>query len=168
VRRHDGDEPPRFKGSTRLTVESDHIGSIGRRPGMRRTIVVLCVLVLGGCAARAPLAPVPEPSSRQMDFVATAYAVTGTTASGMQTKPGLVAADPRVLALGTRIRIAEAGPYSGVYTVADTGPKVKGRHIDIFLRDPAEAKRFGKKHVKVEVLEERAEAQPYSSASRAR
>jgi len=128
---------------------------------MRLSLVAACVLVLAGCAARAPVAPpVPEPAPRQMDFVATAYTITGATASGMQAKPGVVAADPEVLALGTRIRVAEAGPYSGVYTVADTGPKVKGRRIDIFLRDAAEAKRFGKKHVKVEVLEERAEAQP--------
>jgi len=129
---------------------------------MRFFPAALCALVLAGCAARAPVAPppVPEPPSRQMDFVATAYTITGTTASGMRATPGVVAADPQVLALGTRIRVAEAGPYSGVYVVADTGPGVKGRRIDIFLRDPAEAKRFGKRHVTVEVLEESAETQP--------
>ena len=34
----------------------------------------------------------------------------------------------------------------------DTGPKVKGREIDIFIDAPAEAKRFGRKTVRVRVL----------------
>jgi 3D (Asp-Asp-Asp) domain-containing protein len=44
-----------------------------------------------------------------------------------------------------------AGPYSGIDTVADTGPAIQGRHID-FVPDPAQAKRFGKKLVRVRVL----------------
>ncbi len=121
-----------------------------------RLTLSLCLAVwmfaLGGCAVRTP-PPQAVPAPVLMDFVATAYTITGTTASGMQTKPGVVAADPAVLPLGTRIRVHEAGAYSGVYTVADTGPKVKGRHIDIFLRDTSEAKQFGKRKVKVERLD---------------
>jgi 3D (Asp-Asp-Asp) domain-containing protein len=84
---------------------------------------------------------------------ATAYSTTGTTASGKQTRPGTVAADPSVLPLGSRISIRGAGAYSGEYTVTDTGPGVKGRRIDIFLADGAAAKRFGRRQVQVERLE---------------
>jgi 3D (Asp-Asp-Asp) domain-containing protein len=89
------------------------------------------------------------------NFAATAYSVEGTTSSGKQTVEGrTVAADPRVLPAGTRIEVADAGaPYDGTYVVHDTGPAVKGAEIDIFINDPSEAKRFGRKQVRVRVLE---------------
>lgn len=76
----------------------------------------------------------------------------GTTADGSHTRPGVVAADPAILPLGTRIRISGAGRYSGVYTVSDTGPAVHGREIDIFMPDVRAARRFGRRRVRVEVL----------------
>lgn len=95
-----------------------------------------------------------KPPKRGGTFVATAYSVEGETASGRMAKPGVVAADPDVLPLGTRIRVTGAGQYSGVYTVSDTGRKIAGREIDIYLRGDAEAKKFGKKQVTVQVLSE--------------
>jgi 3D (Asp-Asp-Asp) domain-containing protein len=84
-------------------------------------------------------------------FIATAYAQKGQTASGAMTHVGLVAADPAVLPLGSRIRITGAGDYSGEYLVADTGALVKGRHIDIFMPSRAEAIKFGKQRVMVQI-----------------
>lgn len=89
---------------------------------------------------------------RLLPFLATMYASSGTTKSGLETHPGLVAADTSVLPLGTKIRVTNAGPYSGIYTVADTGSKVRGRHIDIFMPSWYRAKEFGRKVVKVTVL----------------
>jgi 3D (Asp-Asp-Asp) domain-containing protein len=92
-------------------------------------------------------------------FTATAYSVEGTTASGKPTVEGrTVAADPTILPKGTRIEVRGAGPYSGAYVVQDTGPAIKGREIDIFIDAPAEAKRFGRKQVKVRVIGEAAAA----------
>jgi len=54
-----------------------------------------------------------------------------------------------ILPLNSRIRVEGAGPYSGVYSVEDTGPKVAGRHIDIYMNTLAEVKKFGKKTVRV-------------------
>ena len=85
-------------------------------------------------------------------YTATAYSVEGETASGKMARPGMVAADTDLLPLGTRIRVSGAGPYSGVYTVTDTGRKISGREIDIYLVSDAEAKKFGKKRVRVRVL----------------
>jgi 3D (Asp-Asp-Asp) domain-containing protein len=64
----------------------------------------------------------------------------------------VVAADPRILPLGTKIHVGNAGPYSGIYLVADTGPKVQGHRIDIFIPNQQRAKRFGRKVVEVKVL----------------
>ncbi len=65
-----------------------------------------------------------------------------------------MAADPNVLPLGSRIRVSGAGTYSGEYTVVDSGRKVKGKVIDIYMSSVPEARKFGRKKVEVEILEE--------------
>ena len=84
-------------------------------------------------------------------YVATAYSLRGRTASGRLVAKGLIAADPRHLPLGSRVRI-EAGSYSGEYLVADTGSMVRGRRIDIWTPTSREAMRFGRRVVKLTVL----------------
>ncbi len=81
-------------------------------------------------------------------FSATAYCLKGRTASGSGVRRGIVAADPRVLPLGTRINL-NAGSYSGSYVVADTGGAIKGRKLDIWVASCSEARRFGRRTVKV-------------------
>ncbi len=111
---------------------------------------------LAGCGAVS--APSPErarPALPQQEttFTATAYSGGGLTASGTQPHRGIVAADPAVLPMGSRIRVHGAGPYSGEYVVRDTGGKIRGRKIDIYLPRHTQAKRFGRHHVRVEVLQ---------------
>lgn len=84
-------------------------------------------------------------------FRATAYCLKGRTATGGGVRRGIVAADRRVLPLGTRIQIS-AGAYSGTYTVADTGGAVKGNILDIWMPSCAEANRFGRRTVMVSVI----------------
>ena len=84
-------------------------------------------------------------------YVATAYSLRGITASGRPVSKGLIAADPRFLPLGSRVRL-EAGNYSGEYLVADTGGAVRGRRIDIWTPTSKEAMRFGKRAIKLTVL----------------
>jgi 3D (Asp-Asp-Asp) domain-containing protein len=90
--------------------------------------------------------------SGAMRFEATADSVEGITAKGTLTHDGIVAADPAVLPLGSVIQVSGAGPYSGTYVVTDTGSKVAGRKIDIFLPGVGEARQFGKKMVTVRIL----------------
>lgn len=85
-------------------------------------------------------------------FVATAYSIEGTGAAGKWPHPGTVAADRKVLPLNSRIRIYGAGRYSGDYVVEDTGAKVDGHHIDVYMPTRAEAKKFGRQRVKVVIL----------------
>ena len=84
-------------------------------------------------------------------YVATAYSLRGRTASGRFVAKGLIAADPRHLPLGSRVRL-EAGAYSGEYLVADTGTLVRGKRIDIWTPSSREAMRFGRRTVKLTVL----------------
>jgi 3D (Asp-Asp-Asp) domain-containing protein len=124
-------------------------------------IVVLAVVA--GCArapapVKPPSPPAPErkavePRSNLLGFEATAYSIDGKTASGKMARPGIVAADPDVLPMGSRIRVHDAGPYSGEYEVADTGRAIKGHEIDIYVEKQSEAVRFGRRRVRVEVLD---------------
>ncbi|HEV8430984.1 MAG TPA: 3D domain-containing protein [Pyrinomonadaceae bacterium] len=101
---------------------------------------------LGEKIAAAEVYVVPPAS-----YVATAYSLRGRTASGRLVAKGLIAADPRHLPLGSRVRL-EAGAYSGEYLVADTGGMVRGRRIDIWTPSSREAMRFGRRTVKLTVL----------------
>lgn len=84
-------------------------------------------------------------------FSATAYCLKGRTAIGGSVRRGIVAADPRILPLGTRIYM-NAGPYSGTYVVADTGGAVRGKVLDVWVPNQAEAIRFGRRKVTISVL----------------
>jgi 3D (Asp-Asp-Asp) domain-containing protein len=92
-----------------------------------------------------------EASTPAVTFTATAYSLRGRTASGMGVSRGLIAADRRLLPIGTRVRL-EAGSYSGEYLVADTGGAVRGRRIDIWVPNTAEAMRFGRRPIRLTVL----------------
>ncbi len=84
-------------------------------------------------------------------FVATAYCLRGRTAMGHGVRSGLIAADPRVLRLGSRISLG-AGAYSGSYLVSDTGSRIKGKKLDIWMASCSEARRFGRRNVSVSLL----------------
>ena len=85
------------------------------------------------------------------NYVATAYSLRGRTASGMMVSKGLIAADPRFLPLGSRVKLEVPG-YHGEYLVADTGGMIRGRRIDIWIPSSREAMRFGRRTVKLTVL----------------
>jgi 3D (Asp-Asp-Asp) domain-containing protein len=92
-------------------------------------------------------------TSRTMSMTATAYCEGGKTSSGTEATSGTVAADPRVLPMGTTIRVTGLlSPRPQTFTVSDTGPAVKGNEIDIFISDCARAKTFGRRPVQVRVL----------------
>ena len=83
-------------------------------------------------------------------FTATAYCLKGRTAMGHGVRKGLIAADPRVLPLGSRISID--GGYAGTYLVSDTGGRIKGNKLDIWMASCSEARRFGRRNVSVMYL----------------
>ena len=84
-------------------------------------------------------------------YTATAYCLKGRTALGHSVRNGLIAADPRVLRLGSKVNIG-AGAHSGEYLVSDTGGRIKGRKIDIWMASCAEARRFGRRTISVTPL----------------
>ena len=102
-------------------------------------------------ATRSRAVEDPKPLGPASPYVATAYSLKGRTASGRMVSRGVIAADPSVLPLGSRVRLEHPG-YSGEYVVADTGGAIRGRRIDIWTPSTSEAMRFGRRTVKLTVL----------------
>lgn len=92
----------------------------------------------------AEAAPPPAPvqgadGSRQMTVISTGYALPGFTATGLPVGWGIVAVDPRVIPLGTRMTI----PGYGEGVAADTGSAVKGAKIDLWFPTRTQALTWG-------------------------
>src|SRR5688500_7532649 len=94
----------------------------------------------------------PAAGSR-LPFNATAYCKGHTTASGVGVRSGIAAADAALLPVGSVLNVGTGDArYNGVYTVMDTGPKVQGRVLDLYMWSCHEALKFGRRPVQVTVL----------------
>lgn len=91
-----------------------------------------------------------EPEYRDLEMEATAYCHTGNrTYTGTWPKRGTIAVDPKVISLGTRLWVEGYG-----YGVAeDTGGLIKGQVIDVFMESESEAIQWGRRMVKVRIME---------------
>lgn len=92
--------------------------------------------------ARATAAP---DGSRTLTVSATGYALRGRTATGVYTAPGVVAVDPSVIPLGTRMTI----PGYGEGIAADTGGAVRGNIIDLWFPTVEQALQWGRRTVTI-------------------
>ena len=92
--------------------------------------------------------PQPPPKSGQkMTVSATCYILKGTTASGVPTGPGVVAVDPSVIPLGTRMYI----PGYGNGVAADVGGGIKGKIIDLWYSTYAQCAKWGRRTVTITI-----------------
>ena len=80
----------------------------------------------------------------------------GITFSGTKARPGVVAVDPRVVNLGSKLYIEsmDRTPDYGFAKAEDTGSAIKGNRVDLFIEDRTQALRYGVRTVKVYVLKE--------------
>jgi len=89
--------------------------------------------------------PAPPGHGTKMRVSSTGYCLQGNTATGVPTSPGVVAVDPTVIPLGTRMSV----PGYGEGVAADTGSAVKGRMIDVWFKSCADAMAWGRKTVTI-------------------
>jgi 3D (Asp-Asp-Asp) domain-containing protein len=94
----------------------------------------------------------PAPLTAPQSYIAFSYSWCCRGASGLGTRRGTIAADPRILPYGTRVYMTGAGAYDGEYLVTDAGTAIKGNKIDVWVPTIKEARRFGRKNVKLTVL----------------
>ena len=94
-----------------------------------------------------PPQPPPKKGGRKMTVSATCYILKGTTASGLPVGPGIVAVDPTVIPLGTRLYI----PGYGKGIAADVGGGIKGKIIDLWYSTYAECAKWGRRTVTITI-----------------
>ncbi len=74
----------------------------------------------------------------------------GITAIGLRARKGIVAVDPSVIPLGTRLYI----PGYGEALAADTGGWIKGNRIDLCFETLEECYRYGRRKIKIYLVED--------------
>jgi 3D (Asp-Asp-Asp) domain-containing protein/peptidoglycan hydrolase CwlO-like protein len=97
-----------------------------------------------------PATTPPPPTSsggRQLTVSATCYDLPGKTATGMPVGPGVVAVDPSVIPLGSRLSI----PGYGNGVAADTGSGIQGATIDLWMT-PSQCAAWGRRTVTITVF----------------
>jgi 3D (Asp-Asp-Asp) domain-containing protein len=99
----------------------------------------------------APTAePRPTPSgagTRTLVVDAVAYHLPGRTASGLPVGVGVIAVDPTVIPLGTRVFVPGYGPA----VAADVGAAIKGNIIDLWMPSTAAARAWGRRTVTITI-----------------
>jgi 3D (Asp-Asp-Asp) domain-containing protein/peptidoglycan hydrolase CwlO-like protein len=103
----------------------------------------------GGGGGGAPSSPsAPPTSGAKMTVSSTGYCLRGMTATGIPVAWGVVAVDPSVIPLGTRMFV----PGYGEGVAADTGSAVKGATIDLWFPTCAQAIAWGRRTVTITLL----------------
>jgi 3D (Asp-Asp-Asp) domain-containing protein len=117
----------------------------GRRRWGPALITVLAILGLGieGSAFGQPQAP----QAYRIKVDAVAYSLPGSTALGVPVGKGVVAVDPRLIPLGTKLHVPGYGPG----LAADVGYAIKGRIIDLWFPTTAKARQWGRRTVTITV-----------------
>jgi 3D (Asp-Asp-Asp) domain-containing protein len=93
-------------------------------------------------------APAPPPTGkRQLTVSATCYDLPGRTATGMPVGRGVVAVDPSVIPLGSRLYI----PGYGNGVAADVGGGIRGNIIDLWFPTYAECAGWGRRTVTITI-----------------
>jgi 3D (Asp-Asp-Asp) domain-containing protein len=95
-----------------------------------------------------------RPTGNVMIMVASGYSpeepgLDDHTASGMKAQHGVVAVDPRVIPLGTRLNVEGYGNC----IAGDTGSAIKGNRIDLCFNTLEECNAYGMRKVRVEILD---------------
>jgi 3D (Asp-Asp-Asp) domain-containing protein len=101
--------------------------------------------VAAPAASSGPAAPAPSGGGKTLTVSSTGYALPGRTATGIPVGWGVVAVDPNVIPLGTRMTI----PGYGEGVAADTGGAVRGATIDVWFPTQAQALAWGRRTVTI-------------------
>lgn len=133
--------------------ETDHHHCVTVAPfvrrGTRRWGIAL-VAVLAGTALGTGSSAVGQPQAPQAYRIkvdAVAYSLPGKTALGIPVRRGVVAVDPQLIPLGTKLHVPGYGP--GI--AADVGTAIKGRIIDLWFPTLRKARAWGRRTVTITV-----------------
>jgi 3D (Asp-Asp-Asp) domain-containing protein len=125
----------------------ERVRTTARAAGERTVKVEVTQAEAAATAATPEPVPVPAYSGGEqtLTVTSTGYAIRGRTASGLPTGWGIVAVDPSVIPLGTRMTI----PGYGEGVAADTGGAVRGATIDLWFPTLSQALAWGRRTVTI-------------------
>jgi 3D (Asp-Asp-Asp) domain-containing protein len=121
-------------------------------------VLLYDVTMLDSRSTEASVIEIHETTARpaaglRLRFSATAYCKGTTTAAGTAVRSGVAAADPDLLPVGSVVQIDSLSQrYNGIYTIMDTGPRVQGRLVDLYMWSCHEALAFGRRPISLNVL----------------
>jgi 3D (Asp-Asp-Asp) domain-containing protein len=95
----------------------------------------------------APSVTAPATGTRSLVVDAVAYHLPGNTASGLPVGVGVIAVDPNVIPLGTRLFVPGYGPA----VAADVGSAVRGNIIDLWMPSTKDALTWGRRTVTITI-----------------
>lgn len=102
----------------------------------------------GSTPESQPAVETPAPGGdRSLVVDAVAYHLPGKTASGLPVGVGVIAVDPNVIPLGTRVFV----PGYGAAVAADVGSAIRGNIIDLWMPSTARARAWGRRTVTITV-----------------
>jgi 3D (Asp-Asp-Asp) domain-containing protein len=98
-------------------------------------------------AAQSPPSVATQPAQidRTITVVATGYSLPGHTATGLSVGWGVVAVDPSVIPLGTKLTV----PGYGDAVAADVGGSVRGAFVDLWFPTQAQARAWGRRTITI-------------------
>ncbi len=84
----------------------------------------------------------------------------GITYTGMKAREGVIAVDPKVIPLGTKlyVEIPGSAPDYGFAIAGDIGSAIKGKNIDLYFDTLSEVYRWGRRKVVVYILNEQSDS----------
>jgi 3D (Asp-Asp-Asp) domain-containing protein len=92
-------------------------------------------------------AETPATIAYRLKVDAVAYQLPGKNALGIPVRRGVVAVDPRLIPLGTKLHV----PGYGHSIAADVGYAIKGRIIDLWMPNDSAARQWGRRTVVITV-----------------
>ena len=106
-------------------------------------VLAAALAVAGGSALGQP----QEPQAYRLKVDAVAYHLPGKTALGVAVRKGVVAVDPTLIPLGTKLHV----PGYGSGLAADVGYAIKGRLIDLWFPSTERARAWGRRSVTITI-----------------
>jgi len=121
--------------------------SIKKESGTKPSTSPSTVTTPAPSTVTTPASTTPTSGERQLTVSSTCYCLKGNTASGLPVGPGIIATDPSVIPLGTRVFV----PGYGKAVAADTGSAVRGNTIDLWVASCAQASAYGRRTVTITI-----------------
>ena len=123
------------------------------RRGTRRWGIALAAVLVGAvCGVGGSAFAQPQATQvYRLKVDAVAYSLPGSTALGIPVRRGVVAVDPTLIPLGTKMHV----PGYGRSSAGDGGPAIKGRIKDRRFPTTQKAREWGRRKVTITVYRTR-------------